>query len=257
MTADNAMPSTQTVVLRCAKCGASLPDEADFCLKCGNPVSLPSKSAPVVEVLPPATPLQRKKRRVFLWLLLVLFAVMMLWIATSNNPFAQGLQEMVGFKQDEVILDAPFVVGPHLFRYYKFSLPEGSVNVTVVGQFTCTADTSGNVRKEASKDKASDTQKDKTDDSGIEVYVLTESAFTVWQNGYATSAVYESGKVPEGTMQAEIPAGAGIYYLVFNNKFSPKTPKSVRASVALRYKSWMPDWIRRMKARVWNWVGLI
>ena len=93
------------------------------------------------------------------------------------------------------------------------------------------------------------------DDNGIEVYVLTDSAFTVWQNGYATSSIYESGKVAEGTVQAEIPAGAGIYYLVFSNKSAPKTPKSIHATVLLRYKSWLPDWFRRMKGRFWDWVG--
>ena len=34
-------------------------------------------------------------------------------------------------------------------------------------------------------------------------------------------------------MQAELPAGAGVYYLIFSNKFSPKTAKSVNASVLL------------------------
>jgi len=88
------------------------------------------------------------------------------------------------------------------------------------------------------------------------VYVLSEAAFAVWQNGYAATSVYESGRVAEGTIQAELPAGAGIYYLVFNNKFSPKTAKNVTATVSLRYKSWLPEWFRRSKERMWNWLGL-
>jgi len=47
-----------------------------------------------------------------------------------------------------------------------------------------------------------------------------------------------------------------VYYLIFSNKFSPKTAKSVNATVLLRYKSWLPDSVRRMKERFWNWVGL-
>jgi hypothetical protein len=92
-------------------------------------------------------------------------------------------------------------------------------------------------------------------DNNIEVYVLTDSAFTVWQNEYATSSLYESGKVDAGNVQADVPAGAGIYYLIFSNKSSPKTPKSIHASILLRYKSWLPDWFRRMKGRFWDWVG--
>ena len=85
--------------------------------------------------------------------------------------------------------------------------------------------------------------------------MLTDSAFTVWQNEYATSSLYESGKVDAGNVQADVPAGAGIYYLIFSNKSSPKTFKSIHASISLRYKSWLPDWFRRMKGRFWDWVG--
>ena len=144
------------------------------------------------------------------------------WAVTSDSSGAQQLQEFVGLKQDRVILDSSFSVGPHTFRYYKFALPEGSVNVAVVGQFTSVPNTLGsNNRKDKS---AKDTEKN--NDSNIEVYVLTDAAFTIWQNGYATNSLYESGKVAEGTVQAEVPAGAGIYYLVFSNKAAPKTPKS-------------------------------
>jgi hypothetical protein len=62
--------------------------------------------------------------------------------------------------------------------------------------------------------------------------------------------------VSEGKVQAELPAGAGIYYLVFSNKFAPKTTKNINASVLLRYKSWLPEWFRRMKDRFWNWLAL-
>lgn len=228
----------------CSKCAANLPDDAQFCLKCGNPVSLPPKDGPAVEVIPPATPLPRQKRRWVLWVLLVLLVVAVLWIASSDNPFAQGIQEMVGWKHDQTILESHFTVGPHTFRDYKFSLPEGSVNVAMVGQFVASSD------KQDKKETDSDSQ------SGIEVYVLTESAFTIWQRGYATSSVYESGRVPQGNVQSDLPAGAGVYYLVFSNKFATKGSKNVNASVLLRYKSWLPESIRRMKDRFWNWIGV-
>lgn len=191
-----------------------------------------------------------------LWLLLALFVAGILWVAVSDNPFAQQAQEFVGFKQDRIILDSAFSVGPHTFRYYKFALPEGSVNVTVVGHFSSAADAAGaSNRKSQASEKSKDASGDTTVDNNIETYVLTDAAFTVWQNGYATSSIYESGKVAEGTVQADVPAGAGIYYLVFSNKAAPKTPKAIHANVLLRYKSWLPDSLRRMKARFWDWVG--
>ena len=253
MSADSPEP-TQTVLLACSKCGATLPDEARFCLKCGKPVSAPATKVPLIEVLPPGHPRPlRRKGRLWLWLVLVLVIASALWIATSDSAPAQGMQELMGWKHDQTILDTPFSVAAHNFRYYKFSLPEGSVNVAIVGEFSAASDT-----------KVVPTHKEKTDkgknesaepDNAIQVYVLSEPAFAIWQNGYATASLYDSGQVSQGSLQGDIPAGAGIYYLVFNNKFAPKTAKSVHATVVLHYKSWLPEWYRRMKERFSNWVA--
>jgi hypothetical protein len=241
------------VLLGCSKCGASLPDESQFCLKCGKPVFLPAISPAVVEDLPPEIRKPRRTRPMLVGILLAMLAGIILWAGMSDSPSAQQVQKFVGWKDDRIILDAPFSVGPHTFRYYKFALPEGSVNVAVVGQFTSAADNSnGGNRRDPTKAR----NKEKEDiDNNLEVYVLTDSAFTVWQNGYATSSLYESGRVREGSVQAEVPAGAGIYYLVFSNKSAPKTSKSVRATVVLRYKSWLPEWFRLMKGRLLDWIG--
>jgi ribosomal protein L40E len=253
---DATDPPITEVDLGCAKCGASLPQGAQFCLKCGKPVSVGGKPASGVTLeasAPPPRP--RPRPRVFPWLLLGLFLIAIVWTVTSDNPFAQGLQEVVGWKHDHTVLDNPFSVSAHSFRYYKFALPEGSLNVAIVGQFSASADADAS-RRNKGRDEKDKKDKDTAGDNMIEVFVLSEPAFTVWQNGYATSAVYESGRVSQGNVQAELPAGAGIYYLVFNNKFSPKTAKNIDATVLLRYKSWLPDWFRRIKGRVWNWLGL-
>lgn len=246
-------PPAVTAILACAKCGASLPEGAQFCLKCGKPVSSPAKGAaaadaPAVDVPPAELPRRPRKRRIVRWLLLALFVVLIVWVASSDNPVAQAVQEAAGWKHDRTILDAPFSIGPHTFRYYKFALPAGSVNVAVVGQFTAVSE---------SHDGGGQKDKEKDQELGdIEVYVLSEGAFTIWQNGYATSSLYESGRAAEGTIHTDLPAGEGIYYLVFSNKFAPKTAKNVHAAALLRYKSWLPEWFRRMKDRFWNWIGV-
>jgi hypothetical protein len=254
MPINSTPPPTAKVLLGCAKCGASLPDEAQFCLKCGKSVSLPPKSPVVIEALAAEIRQPQPKRRIWLGILLVILFGAILWAGISDSPGAQQVQDFVGWKHDRVILDAAFSVGPHTFRYYKFALPEGSVNVAVVGHFTSAADSS-NAGSRRDITKAKNTKEKEGIDNDIEVNVLTDSAFTVWQNGYATSSVYESGKVAEGNMQADVPAGAGIYYLVFSNKAAPKTAKSVHAAVLLRYKSWLPEWFRRMKGRFLDWIG--
>ena len=250
----NSSTPPASVLLGCSQCGATLPDEAQFCLKCGKPVAVasPAQSATVLEVPPaPVSRKPRRKGRAVFWILLVVLLGVVVWAVISDSSGAQQLQGFVGLKQDRIILDSGFSVGPHTFRYYKFALPEGSVNVLVVGQFTSAADAPGSGGHKSKTDKTADADVD----NNIEVSILTDSAFTVWQNGYATSSVYESGKVAADSVQAEVPAGAGIYYLVFSNKAAPKTAKAVRATVLLHYKSWLPDSVRRMKGRFLDWVG--
>ncbi len=247
MPTKSATPSASKVILGCSKCGAILPDEAQFCLKCGKPVAVAPKESvrlqsPRVELSPPRI----KKHRIVLWVLLGMFLGAILWAATSESPFAQGIQELVGWKHDQTILETPFSVTAQNFRYYKFDLPEGSMNVSIVGQFSSSA---ADKKKPGAKPKYLD------DDNDVEVYVLSEPAFAVWQNGYATSSVYESGRVSQGSMQSDLPAGAGVYYLVFSNKFSTRTAKTINATVLLRYKSWLPQSFRRLKERFWNWTG--
>jgi hypothetical protein len=178
----------------------------------------------VTKATPGGFPGQRAKRLWILWLILVVLLGVVGWVVTSNSPSAQQLQEAIGLKQDRVILDNALSVGPHTFRYYKIAQPQGSTHVAVVGQFTSTnfAQTPAKASEDAARN--------------IELYILTEGAFAVWQNGYATSSVYESGRVSQGAVQVELPTGAGIYYLVFSNKFSPKAAKSVHATFFLRYK---------------------
>ena len=207
-------------------------------------MTLPPTSVPALGLLPPAQIPPRRKRRWLLWVLLVVLLGITVWGVTSDSTGAQRVQGFIGLKPDRPILDSSFSVGPHTFRYYKFALPEGSVNVAAVGQFKSSADTQnlGDRKTQTADRVAADKIKDTDVDNNLEVYVLTDSAFTVWQNGHGTSSLYDSGKVAEGTVRADIPAGAGIYYLVFSNKAASKTPKAVHASVLLRYKSW---WRRR------------
>ena len=183
-------------------------------------------SSPPAKIPPP-----RRKRRVVRWVLLSILVGGVLWISISDGPVAQEVRELAGVKPDHIIVDSTFSVGAHTFRYYKFSLPEGTANAAVVGQFKSTAENPAGTG----------------DDNGIEAYVLTESAFAAWRTGQATSSLYDSGVVAESAVHAGIPPGAGIYYLVFSNKSAPTTPRAVHATVMVRYKSWLPDWLRHRK----------
>ena len=244
MPIDSSAPSS----LQCDKCGVSLPDVAQYCMKCGAAITPLIKEIPSSEVakaeIPPKSYVANPKRHLFRWLFLALPLIAILWVAASDNPYAQGIQEFVGWKHDEALLDNSFSIAPHSFQYYKFVLPQASTNVFIVGQFATS--TGGGTHK----------QPVGSSETGVEVYVLSESAFAIWQKGYATGSVYESDRVDSGKIQAALPAGAGVYYLIFSNRFSAKTGKKVDASALLRYKSWLPSWIRGLKNDISEWLGL-
>lgn len=246
-----------TATLGCSGCGAKLTDGAQFCSRCGKSISVPAKkkTPPADSAEPNNSTLtdaglgaralsRRQRRRVIPWLVAGVLLVAIFWVATSDNPFAQSVQEFAGWKHDQGVVDNPFTVTAHNFRYYKFALPQGSMHVSIVGQFDVSGD--------AHAVKASAQERD----DNIEVYVMSEGAFVAWQNGYNGTNIYESGRVSHGTLQSELPDGAGIYYLIFNNKFAPGTAKHVNADVLLRYKNWLPEAFRRISERFWNWIGL-
>ena len=230
----------------CSRCKTTLPAESQFCLKCGEPVPVAAanKRFAAAVTVPAADdgtiallyPRRRRSGRYIVWFLLLAVIGFLLWATFSDHPFAQQFQEAVGWSHALAATDGNFTVSPHNFTYYKFTVPAGAMNVFVGGQFNVTGNSS-------------------TSD-GVEAYVLTETAFPVWQNGYATTNYYESGRVAGATVNAQLPAGAGVYYFVFSNRFSPRTAKTVSANLLLHYKSWLPEWLRLLKDRFWNWVGL-
>jgi hypothetical protein len=243
----------------CNRCSANLPDGSQFCLKCGQPVPSPENAAalataPVVlpanvapvSVAPVRTP---RPRRITLWILCLVLLGVVVWAANSESPSAQQVQEFVRWSHAQTIVDTSVSVNPHGFSSSKFTVPQGALNVTVTGDFSATASPRDGNENRSSKESKND------HDPNIEAYVLTDAAFAVWSSGYSTATLYESGPVAAGNLNAPLPAGAGVYHLVFSNKTSSRA-KTVHATVLLRYKSWMPDAVVRLNDRFWYWIGL-
>jgi hypothetical protein len=195
---------------------------------------MPAASSPAQPSFPP----KPRKRHFWRWIFLALLLIVIVWVAISANPFAQGLREIGGDKPDQVILDRTFSVSPRSFRYYTFSLPEGSSRAALIGEF--------GARPEG--DRATSPDGPESAAGGIELLVLSEAAFAIWQKGGSTTSVYDSGRVSHANLRVELPDGVGIYYLVFSNKFSPSSASNVRATLQLHSRSWLPDWIRRTPA---------
>jgi ribosomal protein L40E len=239
--------SVQTV---CKECRTSLPPSSDFCLKCGQPVISTTNRPGLAPALPSGLetpqPPARSRHLIAPWLLVLLLLGALLWVATSETPAAQQVQEFVGWSKTETIVDAAFSVKPHSFSAYEFTVPRGALSISVAGEFSESPATAGMGAKSKNA---------KDHDTNIEAYVLTDAAFAVWRGGYSTQTQYESGPAASATINASLPAGAGVYHLVFSNKSSPHG-KDVHATVFLRYKNRWPDAIGHLKDQFWSWIGL-
>lgn len=65
----------------------------------------------------------------------------------------------------------------------------------------------------------------------IEVLVMDQNAYALWQRGNPVFTYYSSGKVSSGEINIDLPIG--VYYIVFSNLFSTVSSKTVQASISL------------------------
>lgn len=220
----------------CSKCATKLSPGSHFCLRCGEPSTdnaSASNSVPVFESVPESVgsslPRPRPRPRFAAWILIALLLAMVAWIATSDHPVAGQLRDLATNAHSETIVEATVPVPSHNFAYYKFTVPPGAYNVVVNGTFTA----AGNAGGGASND--------------VQVSILTDAAFVTWRSGFSSNTFYDSGRITQGDIEAELPSGAGAYYLVFDNKFSLRAGKSVQSSVSVRYRRWWPAWLQSLK----------
>ncbi len=241
--ATKALPAATPSRLSCVTCGTRLPPTAAFCLKCGKPAPSTGNLEALATVLAECMAFlrARRQRRILLWSFLLVLLGAVLWAATGESPAAREVQEFVHWSQAQTVVDASVSVNPRSFSAHEFTVPPGALDVTVTGEFSASPVGPPHGKgKESGKDA----------DNGIEAYVLTNPAFAVWSTGYSTATIYQSNSTTGDVIDASLP-GAGVYDLVFSNRTSPY-PKTVHATVLLRYKSGWPNAILRLKERLWN-----
>jgi len=205
----------------CPKCGTDLPEDSQFCRKCGRSLNVaPVGGATGTGGAALAAP--KPRPRIALWILLLLLLLLIVWAVWQRS------QRYIGAKASPQLIP-PQLILPQLhkvtvgtgaitvraasYAYYTLAVPAGAKNVTLQGRFRA----AGGIGND------------------IEVFLLSQDDYTNWQNGHAARALYNSGKVTVGEVGAVLPNVAGTYYLVFNNKFSLLTPKAVEESLILSY----------------------
>ncbi len=169
-------------------------------------------------------------RRVIVWLFVIVVLGAAAWVISTNNTVAAQIKDALTTPHVETITDGSIAIKPRGFASYRVTVPEGAIDVAVVGQF----DVSARVQND------------------IEVFLLTDAELVTWQSGYAISPYYDSGRVSQGNVQAPLPSRSATYYLVFSNK--PSTvEKTVHLTVGLHYDTWLPDGVVYLKQKIQAW----
>lgn len=123
---------------------------------------------------------------------------------TTNN------QPLQFSERSQNIVNGVIGVENRSYQSYAFSAPSGS-NARVEGRF-----------------EASGGQDD------IRVAIMDADGFTNYQNGHTFTCYYCSAVQTVGNIEVNVPTGETLY-LVYDNKFSLLTDKSVRTTVDLIY----------------------
>jgi hypothetical protein len=172
-----------------------------------------------------------KKARIGCSIPILVVLAVILWAALSSNPLAQGFRQLLGRKPDQPVLNSSFQIPPRGFRYYKFTLPQASKHMALVGHFSAFPAAAAEPPGTGSDAPRSG--------SLIEVLLLNESAFQSWERGEPAPSVYDSSKVSQENVDQVLPAGPGLYYLVFSNRFDVASAKKINASLTLHSTGWV------------------
>jgi hypothetical protein len=131
----------------------------------------------------------------------------------NPNPAASPIDRIVKQQHTVTAKNPNLHINALSSSSFKLIVPQGATSVLLHGNFTASGGLSND----------------------IEVFVMPESDFVNWQNGHNAKTLYNSGRVTVGTLDVNLPADAGTYYLVFSNKSSLLTQRNVLVDAALTY----------------------
>jgi hypothetical protein len=199
----------------CGTCGSETPVNSRFCHICGDSFSVVSGRTVAMHGRPVAT--SRQSKAMTLVGALLLLGLAYYAYAThcaAATHYAISILDRTTKKPHQIPLsNRTLTINQLGYSYFRLEVPAKASTVSLRGSFSASGET-GNT---------------------IEAFVFSESDYANWVNRHTTKPFYSSGKVTMSTIDADLPAGAGEYYLVFNNKFSVLGAKTIHVDAALRY----------------------
>jgi hypothetical protein len=210
----------------CPKCGTETQDDSQFCRKCGQGLAVAATATGAGAAVAPARilepkPQEKPKRKLVRTPYAIAGVLLLLFIAygynasqrTNPNPNASPIDRIVKQQRTVTVNNPALHINALSASSFKLIVPAGATSVLLHGNFTASGGLSNDV----------------------EVFVMPENDFVNWQNGHSAKTFYNSGKVTVGTLNVNLPADAGTYYLVFSNKSSLLMQRNVLVDAALTY----------------------
>ncbi len=180
----------------CSRCGKELDRDAAYCKHCGAEVTGTGEGQ-----IPKAKPKRVTVVTIVSYFLgAFLLALAIYFIVAKNKPVPPPAP------QEQVLVNEVVSVPAHNSTYYQFTLNR---NAVLTGNFRAFGG-SGN---------------------DIVVLVMDADSYVNWTNGHDVNVAYNSGQVTVGRLSVGL--SPGRYCLVFDNRFSVVTNKSVEAHVSL------------------------
>jgi hypothetical protein len=196
----------------CPHCGSESPDNARSCPSCRYKFTIETLEASTTDTDAQERQLKRLLRTAFV-LAVIGIAVWLVSRGFKSDTHHSPAQQS-GVLISRTVAAGRIKVASKDFAANPFSVPAGSKDARLEGSFELVSPSANT----------------------MELLVVDENGFQRWKNHSSANALYTSGSLKKGTVDLQLPSSTARYYIVFNNRASPRL-QVIQSDVKLNYRT--------------------